>query len=65
MEYPKDQLEKKLNIVQVSADDVIGEMVININGEEYTNKSDIFEIEVAYNKPIDINILSTEFIVEE
>ena len=65
MEYPKDQLEKKLNIVQVSADDVIGEMVININGEEYTNKSDIFEIEVAYDKPLDINIVSTEFIVVE
>ena len=65
MEYPKDQLEKKLNIVQVTADDVIGEMVININGEEYTNKSDIFEIEVGYDKPVEINIVSTKFIVVE
>lgn len=65
MEYPKDQLEKKLNIVQVTADDVIGEMAININGEEYTNKSDIFEIEVGYDKPVEINIVSTKFIVVE
>ena len=65
MEYPKDQLEKKLNIVQVSADDVIGEMVIEINGEEYTNKSDIFEVEVSYDKPVNINIVSTKFIVVE
>ena len=65
MEYPKGQLEKKLNIVQVSADDVIGEMVIDINGEEYTNKSDIFEVEVSYDKPVNINIVSTKFIVVE
>jgi len=65
MEYPKDQLEKKLNIVQVTADDVIGEMAININGEEYTNKSGIFEIEVGYDKPVEINIVSTKFIVVE
>lgn len=65
MEYPKDQLEKKLNIVQVSADDVIGEMVIEINGEEYTNKSDIFEVEASYDKSVNINIVSTKFIVVE
>jgi hypothetical protein len=65
MEYPKDQLEKKLNIVQVSTDDAIGEMVIEVNGEEYTNKSDIFEIEVSYNKPVEINIISTKFVIVE
>ena len=65
MEYPKDQLEKKLNITQVSVDDVIGKMVIDINSEEYTNKSDIFEIEVSYDKPVEINIVSTEFMVVE
>lgn len=63
MDYPKDKLEKKLNIVQVSVDDVIGEMVVNINGGEYTNKSDIFEVEVSYNKPVEINVISTKFIV--
>ena len=65
MIYPKDQLEKKLNIVQVSSDDVIGEMVIDINGEEYTNKSDIFEIEVSSTSSLNINIVSTKFVVVE
>lgn len=63
--YPKDQLEKKLNIVQITSDDVIGEMVIDINGVEYTNKSEIFEIEVGESEPLEINIKSTKFVVIE
>lgn len=65
MEYPKEQLEKKINIVQVSIDDVIGEMVVEVNGEEYTNKSDVFELEVNSFKSVDINIKSTKFTVVE
>ena len=65
IEYHKDQLEKKLNIVQITADDVIGEMVIEVNGEVYTNKSDIFEIEMSCDKSVEIKVVSTKFVVVE
>lgn len=63
IDYPKSQLEKKLTIVQVTEKDVIGEMVIEYNGEPYTNYTEIPELEVSYDTPIEIKIVSTKYMV--
>lgn len=63
LEYPKSQLEKKLSIVQVTQKDVIGEMVIEYNGEQYTNYTEIPEINVSYDTPIEIKLVSTKYLV--
>lgn len=61
MKYPKHELEKKLTIVQVSEKDAVGEMVIEYGGEKYTNYSETKQIDVCYDKPFEIEVVSTEF----
>lgn len=61
MEYPKEKLERHLSIVQVTNEDVVGEMVIKCNDNTYTNHTDDIEIDVSYNKPTVIDVVSTTF----
>lgn len=62
LEYPKSQLEKKIEIVQVSTDDVIGEMVIKIGDEEYTNDGVVHNLVIDSANLTTLNIISTKFI---
>ena len=63
IDYPKQNLEKKLSIVQVTSEDAIGKMVVDCEGREYTNNGEVIEINVTCNKPIEINILLTEYVM--
>lgn len=63
LEYPKDKLEKKISITQVSVEDVIGEMVVKYNDNEYTNNGESFEVDVSYVNITEIEIVSTKFMV--
>ena len=62
LEYPKSQLEKKIEIVQVSTDDVIGEMVIKIGDEEYTNDGVVHNLVIDSTNLTTLNVISTKFI---
>lgn len=59
--YPKDKLEKKLSIQQVSADDMVGEMVIDCNGRQYTNNDANIVVEIGVNSPVIIKIVSCKY----
>lgn len=59
--YPKDEMEKKLTIVQVGENDVIGEMIIEYGGERYTNRDETKQIDVCYDKPYEIEVISNTF----
>ena len=65
MEYPQDKLEKKLTITQVTAEDVVGEMVVEYNGKRYTNNGEPMNIEVGYNKLTQIKVISTKYMIVE
>ena len=62
LEYPQSQLEKKIEIVQVSTDDVIGEMVIKIGDEEYTNDGVVHNLVIDSTNLTTLNVISTKFI---
>lgn len=61
LKYPKEQMEKKLTIAQITKADVIGEMIIEYNGERYTNNDEIKQIDVCYDKPFEIEVISNKF----
>ena len=63
--YPQDQLEKQLSIRQVTAEDIVGEMVVEYDGKQYTNYDDKFTIEVGYDKSAQVKIISTKYLVVE
>lgn len=63
IEYPEGKLEKHISITQVSLEDTVGKMVIECDGKKYTNSDEIFDINVYYDKPTFIKIVSTAFIV--
>lgn len=63
IDYPKGDLEKKLSIVQVTAEDAVGTITVVYDGKEYTNNGETIEIDVNYTNPVEINVISTEYIV--
>lgn len=62
LDYPKEKLEKKLNIVQIAPEDVVGTMVVEYGGKEYTNNGEVVEVEVSSANPVTVKIISTEFV---
>ena len=62
MDYPKDNMEKKLSIIQISKEDVVGEMVLECNGETFTNKSEQVTLEVTSSNTLEIKVVSAEFV---
>lgn len=63
--YPQDQLEKQLSIMQVTKEDIVGEMVVEYNGKQYTNYDDRFTVEVGYNKLAQVKVVSTKYLAVE
>ena len=62
IEYPKSEVEKKISITQVSTKDTIGELVLEYNGEKFTNWDDMVTIEVGSNETVEIKVVSAKFV---
>lgn len=61
IDYPKAEMEKKLSIVQVTKDDAIGEMVIEYNSEQFTNKSENVTMDITAKDQIQLKVISTKY----
>lgn len=61
IEYDNSQLRKTITIKQLTTEDVVGKMVIMINGVRYCS-GDPCEIEINDKEEKRINIISTKFI---
>ncbi len=61
IKYPQNAMEKNLTIVQVTEEDAIGEMVIKYGGKCYTNRDETKQIDVRYDQPFTIELVSNKF----
>lgn len=61
--YDNSKLRKNITIKQFSENDVIGEMVISVDGKTYrSSDSDEIKVEIGTSVSKEINILSTKFV---
>lgn len=62
IEYPKSKMEKKISITQVSTKDTIGELVLEYNGEKFTNWDEQMTIDVSSKETGEIKVVSAKFV---